>query len=585
MTNTTAESPALVAAREAEALVRRHLERNENFLLEAGAGAGKTYSLIETLRYLISARGSELKRSGQRIACLTYTNAATAVIASRIDSNPLVYIDTLHAFYWSAIRGFQAVLRQKVATMPDWQERLVEAGGIGSRAIRYDLGHRRVRDDALYLHHDDVLALVVELLPAAKFQDVLAGQYPFILIDEYQDTNADVMRAMKTNLFRRTGAPLIGLFGDHWQQIYEDTCGHVSDDQLREVGKRANFRSATAIVSALNAMRPELQQAVKDEAFIGSAAVYHTNSWQGSRRTGAGGGHWKGDLPPDEAHRYLHALKTTLEGEGWSFAPHQTKVLMLTHGVLASEQGYSTLADVFTYSDSYIKKEDDYIAFFSDHLEPACAAFAERRYGAMFDHLGSSAPKLASHGDKVRWSQAMADLLHLRETGTVGNVLRHIAASTLIALPDAVARRELEAADWQGTEHAPGETPEDKVARTLKLHEVPYSQVVALHQFINGHTPFATKHSVKGDEFENVLVVLGRGWNKYNFGQFLEWVAQGGPPADKWEAFERNRNLFYVSCSRPTTRLALLFTQELSAAALGTLNSWFGQQHVHDYQP
>lgn len=69
---------------------------------------------------------------------------------------------------------------------------------------------------------------------------------------------------------------------------------------------------------------------------------------------------------------------------------------------------------------------------------------------------------------------------------------------------------------------------------------------------------------MKGDEFENVLVVLGRGWNQYNFEQFLEFsAATSQAPADRQAFFERNRNLFYVSCSRPTTRLALFFMQQL----------------------
>src|SRR3546814_1202712 len=75
-----------------------------------------------------------------------------------------------------------------------------------------------------------------------------------------------------------------------------------------------------------------------------------------------------------------------------------------------------------------------------------------------------------------------------------------------------------------------------------------------LDRFIDGHTPFATKHGVKGAEFENVLVVVGRGWNKYNFAQMLEWI-DAGPPPDKLEFFENNRNLFYVACSRPKVQI------------------------------
>jgi DNA helicase-2/ATP-dependent DNA helicase PcrA len=51
-------------------------------------------------------------------------------------------------------------------------------------------------------------------------------------------------------------------------------------------------------------------------------------------------------------------------------------------------------------------------------------------------------------------------------------------------------------------------------------------------------------------------------------------------PANKQASFERNRNLFYVTCSRPKRRLAILFTQELSAAAIQTVGGWFGDDNV-----
>jgi len=113
-----------------------------------------------------------------------------------------------------------------------------------------------------------------------------------------------------------------------------------------------------------------------------------------------------------------------------------------------------------------------------------------------------------------------------------------------------------------------------------KLKDIPYREISALTLFINNRTPFSTKHGVKGAEFEKVLVVFGGGWNKYNWNQFLEWFPNKFPP-DKCEAYERNRNLFYVVCSRSMKRLALLFTQELSEAALTTLQSWFGSENVN----
>jgi DNA helicase-2/ATP-dependent DNA helicase PcrA len=577
------DSPALVAARDADERMLKCLRDGQSFLLEAGAGAGKTYSLVEALKMLIASQSKDLRRAGRRIACITYTNAATAIISSRIDGNVSVFADTIHALCWSLIKGFQGSLRAGLKNIPAWTERIAEAGGVQTQLVEYDLGFRRITPELISLHHDDVLTLTVALLASEKFQRIFAERFPIVLIDEYQDTNAEVMEAIKNHLLEGQSKVLLGLFGDHWQRIYDKTCGHVTHEKIAEIGKGANFRSGTAIVSVLNNMRKELPQAVKDETFVGSAEVFHSNGWTGQRRPGTGGGHWKGDLPADIAHTYLQALIEKLKAEGWDFAADKTKILMLTHNVLASEQGYSGLMQVFPFSDLLFEKEDDFIAFFADKLEPACAAYTARHFGEMFEVLGDTAPRLSSYADKDRWAQSMTKLLELRDMGTIGEVIDHLTAAGFPRLPEAVLGRNADAKNWQEAE---GQEMPESVARVRKLRDVPYKEIVALDQFINGHTPFATKHSVKGDEFENVLVVVGRGWNRYNFDQYLDWARDpAAVPADKRDAYERNRNLFYVSCSRPTTRLALLFTQEVSAGAMQTLRAWFGDAKVQAFAP
>ncbi|WP_407058121.1 UvrD-helicase domain-containing protein [Vibrio parahaemolyticus] len=52
------------------------MEENRSFYFLAGAGAGKTYALVETLKYSLNQSMQKLDRSGSRIACITYTNAA-----------------------------------------------------------------------------------------------------------------------------------------------------------------------------------------------------------------------------------------------------------------------------------------------------------------------------------------------------------------------------------------------------------------------------------------------------------------------------------------------------------------------------
>jgi DNA helicase-2/ATP-dependent DNA helicase PcrA len=572
MTERTAQqSPAEAAAQRALERMFECIREGRSFRLEAGAGAGKTYSLVEALKFVIDKQGATLKRRNQRVACITYTNVASDQITSQIDRHPVVHSSTIHSFCWSLISSFQPFLRQKLPDLGRWQERLDEIGGIGSRQVDYDLGHPKARpeDESVFLAHDDVLALTVYLMEERKFRHMLTSRFPVLFIDEYQDTNRAFANSLLTQFIDTGTGPLIGLFGDSWQKIYGDGCGLIDHPNLTFIGKEANFRSVTTIVNVLNMMRPELPQYVKDPDATGTISVYHTNDWIGNRRTG---GAWSGDLPTQDAHNCLRAVRDVLQAEGWDFTPEKTKILMLTHSVLAAEQGYSSIASTFRYNDSFAKKESPHIAFLIDVVEPVCVAYKDGRFGEMFAVLGSRTLAIASRDDKRQRAEALDKLLELRKTGTIGQLLDYLKDTGCPPLPETVRETE--------TELSRASADEIRDSRLLteisKLRLVPYREVIQLAQYLLEHTPFSTKHGVKGVEFENVLVVFGRGWNRYNWNQFLEWCTLS-VPTNKAAAYERNRNLFYVACSRPKQRLALLFTQELSATALKTLSRWFGE--------
>jgi DNA helicase II / ATP-dependent DNA helicase PcrA len=566
-----AESPAEAASRRALEAMYTCLDSGKSFRLEAGAGAGKTYSLIKALQFLIERNRQTLPKRSQQLACITFTNVAKNEIAARTDRSPLIFCETNHAFCWSLISGFQKPLRALVEALPAWKERIEEAGGsLGKRSIEYSLGHRSIREERASLHHDDVLPLTISLMEHPKFRRMISDRFPVILVDEYQDTDNDWVEAIKTHFLGQSGSPLFGFFGDHWQKIYGDGCGKLEHAAITEIGKEANFRSVKTVVDCLNRMRPELCQFVEYPEAVGQVRVFHTNNWQGQRQKGA---HWAGDLPPDAGHDTLVRVKATLEQIGWDFSPDHTKILMLTHRLLASEQGYSSLAATFRYNEAFTKKEHPHIAFFVDELEPACDAFAARKFGAMFEALGGATPLIRSHADKASWNDAMTQLVALRETGTVGQIIDFLQTQRRPRLPDAAERRERELRAFDKTA---GEKMPSALEELEKFRDIPYAEIKALRRYLDGHSPFETKHGVKGAEFENVLVVIGRGWNQYNFGEMLELAGSQAVPAAKEAAYERNRNLFYVACSRPKRRLALLFTQQLSPKALATLESWFG---------
>ncbi len=195
----------------------------------------------------------------------------------------------------------------------------------------------------------------------------------------------------------------------------------------------------------------------------------------------------------------------------------------------------------------------------------------------MFAAFGAKQQKISLISDKKRWAESMQQLLKLREKGTVADVITILRETRRPQLPDSAERLEQKLESF-------GPLGDEEMPRSLKelqdLHAIQYKEIVALTDYLQGHSPFETKHGVKGAQFENVLVVLGRGWNQYNFSEMLEMAGQGNVAENSKKKFERNRNLFYVACSRPKKRLALLFTQELSDPAMHTAQEWFGAKNV-----
>jgi len=465
---------------------------------------------------------------------------------------------------------FQSALRTEVGKLKRHTEKIAEVGGVGNRRIEYDLGYFGIHDDRITLYHDDIPELMARFLAMPKFQQLFTASYPVVFIDEYQDTNDEFMGALATHFFEPKKGPLIGLFGDHWQTIYRDDFDLAALPNVEGVDKGANFRSVPAVVDMLNRLRPSLPQVVDDETALGEARAFHANNYTGERTDTA---HSKQDTPADVTRAYVAALRKQLENEGWDFSPAVTKVLMLTHAALAAEQGYPSIVEIFkSHQDAISKLDDATLEFLGRVVEPMCAAYKAKKYGQMFDLLGRTGI-LNKPSEKQAWADDMKTLDALRESGTVGEVLDLLKKTRRPRMPDNVTRREDEMAAFDPDA---GEPEKPSVNRHRRLRYVKYQEVVNLVRFVDGFTPFATQHSVKGAEFENVLVVFGGGWNHYNWPRMLEYMVAGAKPKPEHQkGFNRARNLFYVSVSRPKRRLAVLFTQTMSDKSLGVLNMLF----------
>jgi DNA helicase-2/ATP-dependent DNA helicase PcrA len=84
---------------------------------------------------------------------------------------------------------------------------------------------------------------------------IVASRFPFIFVDESQDTNPEVVEALRS-IAAEHPRLCVGFFGDPMQQIYMSGTGAVPlNPGWAEICKSENFRCPTSVLDVVNAIR------------------------------------------------------------------------------------------------------------------------------------------------------------------------------------------------------------------------------------------------------------------------------------------------------------------------------------------
>lgn len=541
------------------------LKSGKSFRVEAGAGSGKTYSLHKVVEWIDNNKAKEYKKSGKYVACITYTNAAVDVIASRISQGSSITPSTIHNFAWENICNFHSALinaTKELELIPG--DHAVDE----VKQVVYDLGVRYIDENgALHLFHDDVVKLFAWFLDRPKFRMILADKYPLILIDEYQDTFKLIIDKFIAHYIEPETGPQFGLFGDAWQTIYatNGACGAIQSEKVVEIKKEANFRSQKVIVDALNKIRPDLPQVSALDENNGEVIVITTNDFKGQRSTEK---NFKGDLPDEVLSEYINSVHDKLTKRGWVT---NNKILMITHRLLAKQQNYSNFLEAL--GDHFRDQDDKHYVFFKDKIEPVYNALIQGDAKLLFDVLGTSRKPIETKRQKKQWKM-LQNALETARQGTIYDVLKVAYDSRLIPInPDIETFIKLYEAGEPYTYYG---------TMLEKFYAIRYEEVVRAIDFFKVDGLYSTDHGVKGEEYENVLFVMGRGWNLYKFEETI-WKDENTLSEKDLKTYIRNRNLFYVCCSRPKKRLAILITVPISEQFKSYLDYVFGAENVLEY--
>ncbi len=603
------------------------IEKPQSFILYAGAGSGKTSSLKKALEHVKACFGDHLKRRGRKVGVITYTNAARDEILRRVKFDPLFDVATIHSFAWALISSHNEDIKkflesrlpgeinelkldqskaksqatkiyaERTRKIQSKQNRLERLPSITKFNYNPD-GDNFTKDS---LSHNEVIEIAAEFIvtkPALK--NIIIGRYPFLLIDESQDTLLPFIDALLAFEEEYQGRFALGLFGDMMQRIYTHGKRGLADvipDRWLRPEKIMNHRSRERIIHLANAIRSEddrWEQRPRSDKSGGFATVYVLPTETEDR------------LKAEDAIRADLAERT---GDPDWVDVSKVKMLTLEHHMAAYRLGFLEMFDAIDKVSSYRTSFRDGtlppIRLFSDQVLPLIDAHLEGDQFSLMALLKAYSPLVSKHamlgaGEKARGQlktaqNAIDKLGGLFADGgepTFGAVLSSVAETGLLEIPDVLQPFTTDSIldDLLELEDFADET----MLAWKDFLKSPFSQIRVYRDYVAGLAPFDTHQGVKGLQFPRVMVIADDAANRFRAGASYEKLfgAILPSPADKKNQdegketqIEKTRRLLYVTCTRAEESLALVaYTENPDAVAKRLIDSkWFKAEEVKNF--
>jgi len=516
--------------------VTQHIEARDNFVLNGGAGSGKTRSLTDVIELLYN------QDSACKIACITFTNVAADEITERVSGKNInLRVSTIHDFLWDVIKNYQKNLKQILLELIECKdisysgkERLNEEW-FKNKTIDYR-EWRKLEEGII--SHNEVLQLANKLFKKFPLlRKILSAKYDFILIDEYQDTEEQIIQIFLNYLQEEDNRPCIGLFGDSMQSIYNTGIGdlqkYINNKTVKEVLKVDNWRCSKSVIGLINKIRNDgLQQKPTGENLDGKITFLYSNV----------------------DHLNIEDVKNHAIFTDFDFDNHtENKELYLTHKLIAKQFEFEELLKSYQYTENLIGGNPDKLAKHLFKIQEIISLYEDNRYN---EFIKNTDFKILKNSDLEKLKQNIDSLKDYLEK-TIEEVVNLANKLELVQKDDKLENFIFEHEQQYN-----------------KVKDLPYREVANLFEYKSKHSPYSTQHGVKGAEFDNVFVILDNGqWNQYNFTYLFE------KQANKESIIDRTRRIFYVCCSRAKKNLVVFFHKP-SNTVVEKARQWFGENNV-----
>ena len=668
--------------------INTSIDNFEHIIFNAGAGSGKTFALIESLKYIINIHGKKLSYHNQKIICITYTNVATNEIKERLGNSELIRVSTIHERLWDLIKDYKKELLQIHVENIENQLNQLNCdldGNIDDKVekqfrvyrelsgeqkdnfkklmisnkdifyVKYDKSandfknalegvskkypyilknvanfkkvvntifkidnyenclanitanedkYKTVRYDSKYnsdiLHrmiisHDTLLDYALKIVKGYDLlKQIILDCYPYILIDEFQDTNEKVVTIMKLIADHAKSIQhkvFIGYFGDPAQNIYDDGVGGKINEihpDLKIINKKFNRRSHQEIIDVISKIR-------KDE--IDQISIYNDS-------TGGTVKFYTGKNKQEFIKKYQ---------KKWDISKNdKLHCLVLTNKLVAEFSGFIDLYNHFSGTAFYKKYYD---RLNTELLSTDLTKLGEipnlfYRILKFKSELENSKASLTKFFDRKIYTK-----LNISELTIIVSLLKSIQGDTFGEYVKSIFENykdshneyfkyiinqlmNIERYTYQDFKNylidklfpnLDSEEIENTNDKLKELLQIEFSQYLSWYEFIIDEQKtdivYHTYHGTKGAEFKNVIIIMENDFgvrNKNKFSSFFRnHKDRENIQGEDLLKFNNTKNLLYVSCSRAIKNLRILYLDDISEFKDGIKNIF---DEVYQYE-
>lgn len=602
----------------------------KSFFLFAGAGSGKTRSLVNVLSKFKNEFGSSYKLHNQKIAIITYTNAAADEIKHRLEFDSIFYVSTIHSFSWELIKSLttdikkwlELDLNKSIAELEEAQSKSRDLNNKTSvdRARKIESKQKRLNNLSLItkfiynpngdnvskdsLNHTEVISITAYFIQTKNLmQNVIVSKFPIILVDESQDTKKELIDALFTLQQNKKDNFSLGLFGDTMQRIYsdgkEDLGINLPIDWLRPK-KQLNHRSNKRIIKLINEIRKDVDGQVqiprteKTEGFVRLFIVDRTTN--------------KTKVEETVAEKMLALTKDSK----WGSKDHEVMTLILEHHMAAKRMNFfeffEPLYKVEKFKTGLLDGSLSFLTVFTKIVLPLVEAHKKndnfsvarivKQYSILLDKKTLEKAENQTNNIKIA-NESVNKLLALWEDNKdpkLIEILKIIKDNSLFPLHNMLniitSRTEEEKGNFkiQIGDEEEDEKPDYFIEALDIVLQTTFSQVENYSTYLSDKSAFATHQGVKGLEYPRVMVIIddveARGF-MFSYDKLFgskNLTADDKKKVDegKETGIDRTKRLFYVACSRAKESLAIVaYTDNPTIVKENVKNyNWFHETEI-----